>query len=418
MLAPITISPEQLAIRRELDKAESSRNVHLSYKRLSIFPDLIFSSPCVSKIRRLDLGHNNISILPSSIYLLSDLRELWLQHNPIEEVPKDIEMCTRLEVMDLKGTRLKNLPPAISTLSKLHELDWCDTPFADTARKKFKVSVHDLKGLKRTMTLIFNRNNLEEKLIEYLLEHHFARETDEPENIPIIKAFAKTLSAAFDDNDEFKLFVRRAEKLIPDKLAMLNENTLPQAKIKFRNLNEETQRNRLSADVEIKVCWGRYRPILHRSHANVCLIVHMNGPQLRQVYFDMIERHQVDTLLADIYKSILSLQDMEFFIKYIVQVSYWASRQMLMRLWSYCSTHLTALVCSDIASLSGGSDRSGGVGGGAEAAGRAHCEERGETMLIVWLESCGVSALCSVTAGSHQEPVRGYAADVPRAASW
>ena len=90
MLTPITIGPDQLAIRRELDKAESSRNVHLSYKRFSVFPELIFSSPCVSRIRRLDLGHNNISVLPTSIYLLTDLRELWLQHNPIEETGRQI----------------------------------------------------------------------------------------------------------------------------------------------------------------------------------------------------------------------------------------------------------------------------------------------------------------------------------------
>lgn len=254
MLAPLTITPQNIAIRQELEKAESTRNVHLSYQRLSFFPDLIFSCKCVASIRRLDLGHNNISELPVSIHLLSDLRELWLQYNPIQMIPKEIEMCTRLEVIDLKGTQVKSLPPAISTLSKLHELDWVETPFADVARQKYKVSVHDLKGLKRTLSLIFTRNNLEDKLIEYLLEHHFARETDDPNNIPIIKNFAKTLSDAFDDNEEFKLFVRRAEKLIPEKLSLINEDTLSRAKIKFRGLNEETQRNRLSADVEIKVC--------------------------------------------------------------------------------------------------------------------------------------------------------------------
>lgn len=255
---PHTITPQSLAIREELERAEKSRNVHLSYKRLSFFPDLIFASLSVRSIRRLDLGHNNISEIPSAIYMLADLRELWLQYNPIVDIPKDIEACTRLEVLDLKGTKIKSLPPSISTLSKLHELDWVDTPFADAARQKYKVSVHDLKGLKRTLTLIFNRNNLEDKLIEYLLEHHYARETDSPANVAIIKSFAQTLSAAFDDNDEFKLFVRRAEKLLPEKLSQINENTLPQAKTKFISLSEETQRNRLSADVEIKVVYIQY----------------------------------------------------------------------------------------------------------------------------------------------------------------
>jgi hypothetical protein len=293
MLTAHTISPQNAAIRDELAKSEHSNYVHLSYRRLCTFPELIFTCPNINQLRRIDLGHNNITELPPAIYLLTDLRELWLQFNPIEEIPRDIEMCTRLEVLDLKGTRIKTLPPSVSTLRKLHELDWCETPFAEVAKQKFKVSVHDLKGLKRTLSLIYARDNLEAQLIEYLLEHHFARETDDPENIPVIIGFAKKLSEAFDDNDEFKLFVRRAEKLVPEKLSYINESTLPEAKKKFRALNEETQRNRLSADVEIK---------------------------LRQVYFDQIERHQVDTLLHDIYKNILSLQDMEFFIKYIVQI--------------------------------------------------------------------------------------------------
>lgn len=191
MLAPIRISRQNRVIREELEKAESSFLVHLSYRRLSAVPDLIFSSPCVSRIKRLDLGHNNISVLPPSISLLIDLRELWLQHNPIKDIPRDIECCTRLEVIDLKGTEISSLPPAISTLKKLHELEWAETPFADVARQKFKVSVHDLKGLTRTLSLIFDRENLETQLIEYLLEHHFARETDDPKNVPIIKAFAK-----------------------------------------------------------------------------------------------------------------------------------------------------------------------------------------------------------------------------------
>jgi Leucine-rich repeat (LRR) protein len=187
------ISDVNLAIREELDKLESSPVLHLSYKRLYIFPALIFSSPSVAKIKRLDLSHNNISVLPPSINLLMDLRELWLHFNPIKEIPSEIEGCTRLEVMDLRGTKVKELPPVVSTLKRLHELDWSETPFAEIAKERFNIDTHNLSGLRSTLSVILVRQNLEQQLEQFLLENHFARETDNKDNIPIILSFAKVL---------------------------------------------------------------------------------------------------------------------------------------------------------------------------------------------------------------------------------
>ena len=188
------ISDVNLAIREELDKLDSSTTIHLSYKRLTIFPGLILTSQSVSKIKRLDLSHNNISILPPAIDLLMDLRELWLHFNPIKKIPKEIEGCTRLEVMDLRGTKIKEIPPAVSTLKRLHELDWSDTPFAEIAKERFNIETHNLTGLRSTLSNILVRQNLEQQLEQFLLENHFARETDNKDNIPIILSFAKVRS--------------------------------------------------------------------------------------------------------------------------------------------------------------------------------------------------------------------------------
>jgi hypothetical protein len=119
-------------------------------------------------------------------------------------------------------------------------LDWGGTPFADRARELFRVELHDLAGLRATLRLVFERQRLDAELTEFLLSQHFAQETDDPRNIETILSFAKVcaadlkypfisylisstlygqlLSEEFEDNDEFRLFVRRVDKLIPERL--------------------------------------------------------------------------------------------------------------------------------------------------------------------------------------------------------
>ena len=122
-----------------------------------------------------------------------DLRELWIQYNPIAEIPREIEGCTRLEVIDIRRTKVKEVPAALSTLKKLHEFEWSETPFSSFAKERFNLVENDLKGLRNTLKVIFDRENLDSQLLQFLLENHFARETDTRSNIPVIESFAKVL---------------------------------------------------------------------------------------------------------------------------------------------------------------------------------------------------------------------------------
>jgi hypothetical protein len=42
--------------------------------------------------------------------------------------------------------------------------------------------------------------------------------------------------------------------------------------------------------------------------------------QLRCIYFDRIERSDVETVISSIFKSVSSLEDMQFLVKYAAQV--------------------------------------------------------------------------------------------------
>jgi hypothetical protein len=57
--------------------------------------------------------------------------------------------------------------------------------------------------------------------------------------------------------DEFKQFVRRAEKFLPEKITQVqyqDRRTALQAQKLFNAFIRDTDRSRLAADVEIKVC--------------------------------------------------------------------------------------------------------------------------------------------------------------------
>ena len=85
------------------------------------------------------------------------------------------------------------------------------------------------------------------------------------------------------------LFVRRAESLLPEKLVDCTPNNLLKVKNSFEEMQRETTRVRLSADVEIK---------------------------LRAIYFDRAERSEIDEMLSGIYKNVKTLEDIEHLVKY------------------------------------------------------------------------------------------------------
>lgn len=193
---------EGLRVARELERAESSGSSALALGglRLHALPPAVAQAAALTapgglatRLRRLDLSSNCISELPPSIGLLTNLRELWLQNNPLGAIPADIASCAKLETLDIRRTRVDDIPPVISTMKCLTTLDWSGTPFAERARGSFRVEVHDLAGLRATLKLVFERQNLDAQLSEYLLSQHYAQETDDPHNVETIINFAKVV---------------------------------------------------------------------------------------------------------------------------------------------------------------------------------------------------------------------------------
>lgn len=97
----------------------------------------------------------------------------------------------------------------------------------------------------------------------------------------------------FPNFDDFKLFVRRANTLIPESTDLINHEVLVEAKFQFLKMKDDTKRKRLAADVEIK---------------------------LRNIYFDRVERTAVEKMINSIYDNVLSLEDIQFFVQYASKV--------------------------------------------------------------------------------------------------
>lgn len=59
----------------------------------------------LEKLERLDLGDNEIEVLPSYIGYLPSLQELWLDHNKLQRLPPEIGRLTNLTCLDVSENR-------------------------------------------------------------------------------------------------------------------------------------------------------------------------------------------------------------------------------------------------------------------------------------------------------------------------
>lgn len=61
-------------------------------------------------------------------------------------------------------------------------------------------------------------------------------------------------------------------------------------------------------------------PLLVCCHCHVTATGYNPAGQLRCIYFDRIEREEVEAVIASIFRSVASLEDMQFLVKYAAQV--------------------------------------------------------------------------------------------------
>ena len=121
------------------------------------------------------------------------------------------------------------------------------------------------------------------------ISNNLSQEADTPGMSDLIADLVYTLSDMYTVLDEFILFVRRADSLLPDKMVECTPRRLQKVKENFEQMQRDTLRQRLSADVEIK---------------------------LRAIYYDRADRSQIDEMLSSIYKSVQSLEDIRHLVKY------------------------------------------------------------------------------------------------------
>lgn len=287
------VTDQELRIRKEFKNSQQSKLMCLSNMMLSSFPSYLFNNESFVNINRLDISFNNLSVIPNDIKILVNLKEIWLNNNPIKEFPIGILELPNLGVIDIRNTKISNIPPDLASMKKLYEVDWRNTPFSVVVSNTFNIKDNDLPSLVKVFSLQRDKRNLEEKFYDRLQNDIFPKEMDRPNMVTLIRNLVRKISEMFPILDEFQIFIRRANTLLPEKFDLVNDSALEMAKSKFVSMQRETQRKRMSAEVEIR---------------------------LRNIYFDKVERSMVEEMLAAIYSSVKELEDIEFLVKYASQI--------------------------------------------------------------------------------------------------
>lgn len=139
-----SLTPDSNKIKQEENqrnkKKLTSKQLDLSRKNIENIPDFISEmsqikqlylqnnrisslSLCLSSsIRVLNLSHNLLKEIPSTIFSLYNLKSLHLSHNIIQIIPSQISLLQSLEKLTLHNNNLTKVSCDISLLEKLHTL--------------------------------------------------------------------------------------------------------------------------------------------------------------------------------------------------------------------------------------------------------------------------------------------------------
>lgn len=81
-----------------------------------------------TKIRLLDLGYNNLSEIPDSVFLLKNLDYLNLSNNKLSWIPSKITKLAKLESLDLNRNDIKKLPKNMIYMTHLENMTLTEEP--------------------------------------------------------------------------------------------------------------------------------------------------------------------------------------------------------------------------------------------------------------------------------------------------
>lgn len=98
-------------------------------------------------LTRLDLGHNALNSLPSTIGQLKNLEFLDISFNNLEDLPEEIGMLTNLKTFLLFGNNLESLPNELGYLYRLETLGVYGNPLSVDPQIKAKMSEGGTKSV-------------------------------------------------------------------------------------------------------------------------------------------------------------------------------------------------------------------------------------------------------------------------------
>jgi Leucine-rich repeat (LRR) protein len=88
--------------------------------KLDKFPYWVFQ---YTKLKSLDFSHNNISVIPDSLYLLPNLEILILRDNKLELLGKELVKLEHLKHLDLSKNRISYVSESILENKELEKLE-------------------------------------------------------------------------------------------------------------------------------------------------------------------------------------------------------------------------------------------------------------------------------------------------------
>ena len=270
------------AFAEEFAEAERTDVLHLPYFGLLQVPEDIFR---LKSLVRLDLGFNQITLLPSEIGLLGNLSELWLNNNPLVAVPAELQACRKLKVLDVRATRIKTLPMELGRLPHLVRIDARGVTFAgDGAVLAEANGTHGVLAVLREWD---RTNELKMQLCATLLDENYRELAEDPVAVGDVQRLVEGIFNVCSTDEERHSMIRHAGRLFRAK----NPRDADPRRIRARylQLKLQNQRKKMRAELELK---------------------------LRAIYFDQIRIEEVEGVVEGIYGAIESLDDIVFLIKH------------------------------------------------------------------------------------------------------
>eukprot|EP01133_Synstelium_polycarpum_P007241 gene7241-8418_t len=108
-----------------LARLERLVKLNLSNNSFSVMPSFVFQ---IMSLEKLYASTNTMTVLPDTIGQLKSLVHLDMRNNKLTKLPKELAVLSRLKALDVSGyNRISELPPFLATLPELTDLSFPDS---------------------------------------------------------------------------------------------------------------------------------------------------------------------------------------------------------------------------------------------------------------------------------------------------